>query len=153
MSRRSAGRRAPHPSPAGVAAPHRGAASRSDAAIPPAALALCVDGARHQDAGRIDEAIRCYRRAVERAPCVLDLRLVLVTALGLAGRTAEGTATLRAFGGAPGFEDAVRMGEAFRRLPSWDDAADCYRRARWPSGRARPRSSPTSAGRCTGPTG
>jgi len=95
------------------------------------AVALCAEGVRYQEQGRTDDAIRCYRAAVQRQPRMLELRLALGMALGLAGRTAEANETLLDAGPVDGlaYDAAVRFGEAFRRVGNVDAAVACYERA------------------------
>jgi Flp pilus assembly protein TadD len=95
------------------------------------AVALCAEGVRHQERGQTDDAIRCYRAAVQGAPQMLELRLVLGMALGVAGRAAEAIDALREgiVGRTLDYALAVRFGEAFRKLGGVDAAIDCYERA------------------------
>ena len=59
------------------------------------AISLCADGAVRADAGDMTAAIELYQQAVNAAPALLDLHLILANAQQLCGDVLSARATLR----------------------------------------------------------
>jgi tetratricopeptide (TPR) repeat protein len=98
-----------------------------------AAIALCAEGAVLSDTGDADGAIDCYRRAVDFAPAMLSLHLILANAQQLSGRTLAARDTLRAalrLADRPYAAADFTLGKALVAAGAGADAVPCFRRVR-----------------------
>ena len=98
-----------------------------------AAITLCADGALLGDAGNVAGAIACYAQAVQMAPSLLELYLILANAQQLAGRPLDARATLRRALRSADRVDAANdftLGKALVDAGAGADAVGCFRRVR-----------------------
>lgn len=98
-----------------------------------AAIALCAEGAVLSEAGDLAAAIARYEQAVNVAPAVLELHLILANAQQLAGRPLDARATLRHALRVAARADAVSdfaLGKALIDAGAGADAVGCFRRVR-----------------------
>ena len=97
------------------------------------AITLCAEGAMLADAGDTAGSIACYTRAVELAPSVLALHLILANALLLDGRTLDARAALRhalRVASRPDAASEFTLGKALVDAGSGADAEPSFRRVR-----------------------
>ncbi|MBC7840775.1 MAG: hypothetical protein H7099_00585, partial [Gemmatimonadaceae bacterium] len=95
------------------------------------ALTLCAEGAMLADAGDSTGAIARYTRAVELAPSVLELHLILANALQLDGRVLEARAALRhalRVAYRPDASSEFTLGKALVDAGAGAAAVPCFRR-------------------------
>lgn len=95
------------------------------------AIALCADGAARADAGDMTAAIERYQRAVDTAPTLLDLHLILANAQHLRGDVLTARATLRRAlkcAARPDVTSEFTLGKALVDAGAGADAVPCFRR-------------------------
>lgn len=98
-----------------------------------AAITLCAEGAVLSDAGDHATAIARYEQAVNVAPAMLELHLILANAQQLAARPLDARATLRRALRVAERADAVSdftLGKALVDAGAGADAVGCFRRVR-----------------------
>ena len=97
------------------------------------AITLCAEGAMLADAGDTAGSIACYARAIELAPSVLALHLILANSLLLDGRTVDARAALRhalRVASRPDAASEFTLGKALVDAGAGADAEPCFRRVR-----------------------
>ncbi len=98
-----------------------------------AAITLCAEGAVLADAGDSAGAIEYYRRAVELAPSLLALHVILSNALHLSGDIIGARAALRRavrLAYRPDVAAEFMLGKALVDAGAGADAVPCFRRVR-----------------------
>ncbi len=97
------------------------------------AITICANGALLAEAGDTAGAIALFQRAVERAPSLLPLHIVLANAQQLHGEVLESRATLRRAIRLTDRSDSdaeFTLGKALVEAGAGADAVPCFRRVR-----------------------
>jgi Flp pilus assembly protein TadD len=97
------------------------------------AITICANGALLAEAGDTAGAIALYERAVQRAPSLLPLYVVLANAQRLHGAVLEARATLRRairLADRPDSDAEFTLGKALVDAGAGADAVPCFRRVR-----------------------
>jgi tetratricopeptide (TPR) repeat protein len=98
-----------------------------------AAIASCAEGALLTEAGDPLGAIACYQRAIEHAPSLLPLHIMLANAQQLHGDVLDARATLRRairVTERPDADADFTLGKALVEAGAGADAVPCFRRVR-----------------------
>lgn len=99
----------------------------------PAAIACCAEGAVLTESGDSSGAIACYQRAVDHAPSLLPLHIMLANAQQLHGDVLDARATLRRalrVAERPDADADFTLGKALVEAGAGADAVPCFRRVR-----------------------
>jgi tetratricopeptide (TPR) repeat protein len=97
------------------------------------AITLCAEGAVLADAGDLTGAVHCYQKAVNMAPSMLELHLILSNAQKLAGNVLAARSTLRRairVAARPDATTEFTLGKALVDVGAGADAVTCFRRVR-----------------------
>ena len=97
------------------------------------AMTLCAEGAALSDTGDVAASLARFREAVEKAPSLLALHLILANAEQLAGNVLAARDTLRRAvrsASRPDVADEFSLGKALVDAGAAADAVGCFRRVR-----------------------